>query len=149
MTTCMGNCFSPGCRLWCLWWCLFVLSFFPRGVLDKILSLIESVSEGFSFYSHKTIMKWFLLLAHFTYFFNCLLQRNICTRWSMVSYRFRNGRTGFVFWTRRFLRKMAEPRPLSQVRNIFAFVLLLFGEFKCCLLSYGRRYTSPLSSTAK
>ena len=32
MTTCMGN---------CLWWCLFVLSFFPRGVLDEILNLIE------------------------------------------------------------------------------------------------------------
>ena len=29
----------------------FVLSFFPRGVLDEILNLIESVSEGFPFYS--------------------------------------------------------------------------------------------------
>ena len=26
---------------------IFVLSFFPRGVLDEILNLIESVSEGF------------------------------------------------------------------------------------------------------
>ena len=49
VTTCMGNCCSPGCRLWCLWLCLFVLSFFPRGVLDEILNLIESVSEGFPF----------------------------------------------------------------------------------------------------
>ena len=32
-------------------WCLFVLSFFLRGVLDKILNLIESVSEGFPSYS--------------------------------------------------------------------------------------------------
>ena len=31
--------------------CLFVLSFFPRGVLDEILNLIESVSEGFPTYS--------------------------------------------------------------------------------------------------
>ena len=30
--------------------CLFVLSFFPRGVLDEILNLIESVSEGFPSY---------------------------------------------------------------------------------------------------
>ena len=30
----------------------FVLSFFPRDVLDEILDLIESVSEGFSTYSH-------------------------------------------------------------------------------------------------
>ena len=51
MTTCLGNCCSPGCRLWCLWWCLFVLSFFPRGVLDEILNLIESVSEEFPSYS--------------------------------------------------------------------------------------------------
>ena len=31
--------------------CLFVLSFFPRGVLDEILNLVESVSEGFPSYS--------------------------------------------------------------------------------------------------
>ena len=30
--------------------CPFVLSFFPRDVLDKILDLIESVSEGFPTY---------------------------------------------------------------------------------------------------
>ena len=28
-----------------------MLSFFPRGVLDEILHLIESASEGFPFYS--------------------------------------------------------------------------------------------------
>ena len=71
------------------------------------------------------------------------------THWSMVTHRLRNERTGFVFWTHRFLRKMADIRPLSQVRNIFTFVLLLFDEFKCCFLPYGRRYTSPLSSTAR
>ena len=32
----------------------FVLSFFPRDVLDEILSLIESVSEDFPSYSHVT-----------------------------------------------------------------------------------------------
>ena len=31
----------------------FVLYFFPRGVLDEILNLIESVSEVFSSYSTK------------------------------------------------------------------------------------------------
>ena len=31
----------------CVGWCLFVLFFFPRDVLDEILDLIESVSEGF------------------------------------------------------------------------------------------------------
>ena len=31
----------------------FVLSFFPRDVLDEILILIESVSEGFPSYSFK------------------------------------------------------------------------------------------------
>ena len=33
----------------------FVLSFFPRGVLDEILNLIESVSEGFPSYSPRGI----------------------------------------------------------------------------------------------
>ena len=32
----------------------FVLSFFPRGVLDEILNLIESVSEGFPSYFGRT-----------------------------------------------------------------------------------------------
>ena len=29
------------------------MSFFPRGVLDEILNLIESVSEGFPSYSYQ------------------------------------------------------------------------------------------------
>ena len=32
--------------------CLFMLSFFPRDVLDGIWDLIESVSEGFPTYSY-------------------------------------------------------------------------------------------------
>ena len=32
-----------------------MLSFFPRGVLDEILNLIESVSEGFPSYSFRTL----------------------------------------------------------------------------------------------
>ena len=32
-----------------------MLSFFPRGVLDEILNLIESVSEDFSSYSCRTL----------------------------------------------------------------------------------------------
>ena len=33
----------------------FVLSFFPRDVLDEILNLIESVSEGFPSYSFENV----------------------------------------------------------------------------------------------
>ena len=51
VTTCMGNSCSRGCRWWWLWWCLFVLSVFPRDVLGEIWVLIESVSEGFPTYS--------------------------------------------------------------------------------------------------
>ena len=47
----MGNSSSPGCRWSCLWWRLFVLSFFPRNVLDEIWDLIELISEGFLTYS--------------------------------------------------------------------------------------------------
>ena len=32
-----------------------MLSFFPRGVLDEILNLIESVSEGFPSYSLRDV----------------------------------------------------------------------------------------------
>ena len=34
----------------------FVLSFFPRDVLDEILNLIESVSEDFPSYSYRVIV---------------------------------------------------------------------------------------------
>ena len=43
----MGNSCSPGCRWWCLWWRLFVLSVFPLDALDEIRDVIVSVSEGF------------------------------------------------------------------------------------------------------
>ena len=39
----------------------FVLSFFPRDVLDEILNLIESVSEDFPSYSFRCdVPLWFL-----------------------------------------------------------------------------------------
>ena len=34
-----------------------MLSFFPRGVLDEILNLIESVSEDFPSYSYEQVSK--------------------------------------------------------------------------------------------
>ena len=40
----------------------FVLSFFPRDVLDEILNLIESVSEDFPSYSVKPRMLFFPLI---------------------------------------------------------------------------------------
>ena len=44
----------------------FVLSFFPRDVLDEILNLIESVSEDFPSYS-KTSITSFHLFSFFYY----------------------------------------------------------------------------------
>ena len=40
-----------------------MLSFFPRGVLDEILTLIESVSEGFPSYSSGSPVKEFMITA--------------------------------------------------------------------------------------
>ena len=40
----------------------FVLSFFPRDVLDEILNLIGSVSEGFPSYSYIACKNSFTLL---------------------------------------------------------------------------------------
>ena len=40
-----------------------MLSFFPQGVLDEILNLIESVSEGFPSYSCRVVLK--KLLTYF------------------------------------------------------------------------------------
>ena len=48
----------------------FVLSFFPRDVLDEILNLIESVSEDFPSYSHVIFLQTqnpqFIAPAHIT-----------------------------------------------------------------------------------
>ena len=38
---------------------------------------------------------------------------------------------------------------MAGKKRLFTFVLLLFGEFECCLLPYGRRFTSPFLSTAR
>ena len=42
----------------------FVLSFFPRDVLDEILNLIESVSEDFPSYSLLSIDYYFLTISY-------------------------------------------------------------------------------------
>ena len=49
----------------------FVLSFFPRGVLDEILNSIVSVSEGFPSYSllPKTMILLFFFLEKMKEFF--------------------------------------------------------------------------------
>ena len=44
----------------------FVLSFFPRDVLDEILNLIESVSEDFP--SYFCLLRHFYLLFFFFFF---------------------------------------------------------------------------------
>ena len=47
----------------------FVLSFFPRDVLDEILNLIESVSEDFPSYSSKgNTFSSFLIVNIYLYF---------------------------------------------------------------------------------
>ena len=42
----------------------FVLSFFPRDVLDEILNLIESVSEDFPSYSSNAKLKSMTFIFH-------------------------------------------------------------------------------------
>ena len=50
----------------------FVLSFFPRDVLDEILNLIESVSEDFPSYSFKFTIIW-IVYVHEMYLYVCEL----------------------------------------------------------------------------
>ena len=60
-----------------------VLSFFPRGVLNEILNLIESVSEGFSSYSYMRqgfIFALIFLLPNVTSSFIELLRTRISQR---------------------------------------------------------------------
>ena len=46
-----------------------MLSFFPRGVLDEILNLIESVSGGFPSCSCRVFMEAILMSTHNIYHF--------------------------------------------------------------------------------
>ena len=57
----------------------FVLSFFPRDVLDEILNLIESVSEDFPSYS--CAMLHIIILYHKSYVFSL-----VCSFLSMDSW---------------------------------------------------------------
>ena len=51
-----------------------MLSFFPRGVLDEILNLIESVSEGFPSYSFRTAREIHVLNMKCVSFDHCVKQ---------------------------------------------------------------------------
>ena len=42
----------------------FVLSFFPRDVLDEILDLTESVSESFPTYSYEVLSKYQCVITY-------------------------------------------------------------------------------------
>ena len=53
----------------------FVLSFFPRDVLDEILNLIGSVSEGFPSYS---LIKQHIKNYRFTFSIVCLFLDSYC-----------------------------------------------------------------------
>ena len=53
----------------------FVLSFFPRDVLDEILNLIESVSEDFPSYSLKLSTQSKFLIA--IYMYSCYFKHKI------------------------------------------------------------------------
>ena len=50
----------------------FVLSFFPRDVLDEILNLIGSVSEGFPSYSLLSVILLFVKICLSIFPFNVL-----------------------------------------------------------------------------
>ena len=62
----------------------FVLSFFPRGVLDEILNLIESVSEGFPSYSYN-ICRVFVILSFLVFVFRVALFRLFAKRYFIFS----------------------------------------------------------------
>ena len=60
--TCMGNCCSPAVAGDVYDGVFFVLSFFPRDVLDEILDLTETGSEGFPTYSCTSFLNCLLLI---------------------------------------------------------------------------------------
>ena len=54
----------------------FVLSFFPRDVLDEILNLIGSVSEGFPSYSSTMVLGKLSVSERPSYLDNCRAKAN-------------------------------------------------------------------------
>ena len=102
VAACVGGCCLPGCRLWCL----FVLCFLPRGVLDRILNLIESVSEGFPSYS----FTYHLILKAWVLFFNSTVK-------VQESQAYRNMEV-----TREGISITFDPRDMLSVQTGFGFV---------------------------
>ena len=66
-----------------------MLSFFPQDVLDEILNLIESVSEGFPSYSFITFILFYLFPLFVTLFVHS------CTSFHMKEGSFRIFSTAF------------------------------------------------------
>ena len=83
-----------------------MLSFFPQGVLDEILNLIESVSEGFPSYSCKglqnKIMKLRFVLHSFPRYdgmhYFCNEPKHILRKWKSYQSVCPQKRVGVVGW---------------------------------------------------
>ena len=67
----------------------FVLSFFPRDVLDEILNLIGSVSEGFPSYSYKND---FLFQSYFSKYDII----GLCETWAIMGDKFESFLPGYI-----------------------------------------------------
>ena len=55
-----------------------VMSFFPRGVLDEILNLIESVSEDFPSYSMTCFSGMIRARASGSKVYLCFIKKKVC-----------------------------------------------------------------------
>ena len=55
-----------------------MLSFFPRGVLDEILNLIQSVFEGFPSYSYCAVLSWAMVELCVCVILSILILRTGC-----------------------------------------------------------------------
>ena len=125
----MGNTCSPGCRWWCKWWRLFVLSFFPLDVLDGILDLIESVSEGFPTYSF-LVMSGYRTFLVFDSFWQSLLIFDfvlLCrTQWSFcgLSTYVRGSVVSLVTTSLSGFREGLRSLTVALLTNFYIFLLI-------------------------
>ena len=110
-----------------------MLSFFPRGVLDEILNLIESVSEEFPSYSY---IKWAVSVLEISVRAT-FLWHNYCVHWlihTAVKYICCLWVVHYTISVTMIVSGLFDAQDLnSQFKRVYKFYLLstMFG-YSCC-----------------
>ena len=149
----MGNCCSPGCRLWCLWWCLFCAVLFPTMCLGWGLELNWVSFWGFFFLlsqNEELLMINGLISEKIKKYFSAMGGRTAPRSAAMDTFRWGTGGTSIGEWEHNnniFLRKKSEKWPSLQKYVIWSECTIMLRS-ECTIMHLaGRRPSNYFSNS--